>query len=483
MPLEVLVEREEPRIDLRSAFEAGLHLLRLLERHKLRKYRAAFVAAYPLQPPAAIAPLHDETRRLLRLAAQRTPDGARLAADLRSAAGSLPPTPEISEPDRERVDAVLREWLAWFDDQPVAPDPNGRPAWNSERMEYSFAVGAPTKQGELLLVAREYAQGNLEWHAFDQHPGRTTGAHPDAAACEELVRTAIPNPVTYRGMPAPRWWQFEDGQVNFGAVDAGPTDLLRLLFLGFALEYGNDWFLVPLELPAGAVYRVVSFIVTDSFGERTLVHPYTRVETAGPRWRMFCLSPDSDATNTDDSLLFLPPSLPAPLQGEPIEQVLLLRDEVANLAWAIERSVEEPAGRAFLRFEQYQRQRNTLPSTAPPNNPEPRYRLATTVPDYWLPLVPVRIDPAKPDIRLVRGRVLLENASSALTPIPLGRLLEPGRPLHIFEEEVPRSGARITRSYQYARSSDGGVHLWIGRQKGVGRGEGSSGLRFDAITP
>ncbi|MDR4473119.1 MAG: hypothetical protein MRJ92_10920 [Nitrospira sp.] len=38
---------------------------------------------------------------------------------------------------------------------------------------------------------------------------------------------------------------------------------------------------------------------------------------------------------------------------------------------------------------------------------------------------------------------------------PKGRLLEPDRELLLYEEEVPREGARVTRTYQYARWIDG----------------------------
>lgn len=49
---------------------------------------------------------------------------------------------------------------------------------------------------------------------------------------------------------------------------------------------------------------------------------------------------------------------------------------------------------------------------------------------------------------------------------------------------MPRAGARVTREYQYARWIDGGTHLWVGRRKHVGRGEGSSGLlRGDVLEP
>src|SRR5690606_15915707 len=116
------------------------------------------------------------------------------------------------------------------------------------------------------------------------------GAAEDVASRETLVREAIPSPVSYRGMPVSRWWEFEDGQVNLGAVDAGPQDLLRLLLLGFALDYGNDWFLVPVELPSGAIYRVASLVVTDSFGVRTQVARYADTLGRGERWGAFGLS-------------------------------------------------------------------------------------------------------------------------------------------------------------------------------------------------
>jgi hypothetical protein len=44
---------------------------------------------------------------------------------------------------------------------------------------------------------------------------------------------------------------------------------------------------------------------------------------------------------------------------------------------------------------------------------------------------------------------------------------------------VPREGARVTRTYRYARWSDGSTQVWVGRRKTPGLGEGSSGLRFD----
>jgi hypothetical protein len=51
----------------------------------------------------------------------------------------------------------------------------------------------------------------------------------------------------------------------------------------------------------------------------------------------------------------------------------------------------------------------------------------------------------------------------------------------IHEEEVPRAGAVVSQSYQRTRWVGGRVVTWLGARKQTGRGEGSSGLRFDCV--
>jgi hypothetical protein len=82
-------------------------------------------------------------------------------------------------------------------------------------------------------------------------------------------------------------------------------------------------------------------------------------------------------------------------------------------------------------------------------------------------------------VRFRRGVTL--KPDNTREPLPaMSQILHPDAgPLDIFEEEIPREGARVTRSYQYARWIGGVPLLWIGRRKSIGRGEGSSGLRFD----
>jgi hypothetical protein len=164
------------------------------------------------------------------------------------------------------------------------------------------------------------------------------------------------------------------------------------------------------------------------------------------------------------------------VESRPIEEVLFLRDEMANMAWGVERIVESATEEPLNRNEQ---ERRALAAT-----PEPRsdnkliYRLATEVPNNWVPLLPVR---TKEGLRLQRGKVLKTDGSFQFIEAH-GRVLNPdNNALRIFEEEIPREGVRVTRHYQLARWQDGSTHLWIGRRKKAGTGEGSSGLRFDVL--
>jgi hypothetical protein len=101
------------------------------------------------------------------------------------------------------------------------------------------------------------------------------------------------------------------------------------------------------------------------------------------------------------------------------------------------------------------------------------------VPDYWIPLVPVP-QPNIGGIRLQRGALARTGGGGPATA--QRRILGVAGPLLLFDEEVTRAGAHVTAAYQYARWIDGSTHLWLGRRKTAGRGEGSSGLRYDAFS-
>jgi len=151
---------------------------------------------------------------------------------------------------------------------------------------------------------------------------------------------------------------------------------------------------------------------------------------------------------------------------------------MANMAWAVERYVESPIERPLNRFEEPTMARV---ETAPAANGVGVYTLASTTPQNWIPLLPVQ---TADGLRLKRGKVLKADGSRQLVEAR-GRVLNPESPpasgLALYDEEIPREGMRVTRTYQLTRWQDGSTHLWIGRRKRIGRGEGSSGLAFDRV--
>jgi hypothetical protein len=411
----------------------------------------------------------------------RVIDGRRLAAAFRPTAEAeiIPaPTLQIAASDLAEVKEAARLWLQWFDTLFSEPE-TSNPTWLPERMEYAFSVAAGFSDGERVLTAPEYYEGRLDWYAFDSNAEVTMGSSTDKAS-KQIMATAIPAPASFRGMPAARFWEFEDAQVNFGAVEAGPTDMLRLLLVEFALSYGNDWFVIPVELDVGSLYRTNSLVITDSFGVRTALRPSAELPEPFSTWHMFDHSPlrDTVPAKPAPNLFFLPPALVKSLEGRPIEEVLFLRDEMANMSWGVERVIESASEQQLNRFEQ---QLNGAASQPPPPSAPVKtvYKLATEVPDYWVPLVPVKRNTG---LRLERAKLLKLDGNEEFIEAH-GSILNSGdsQRLDIFEEEIPREGIRVTRRYQLARWHDGSTHLWIGRRKRVGSGEGSSGLRFDSL--
>ncbi|MGH8728041.1 MAG: hypothetical protein ACREV9_07765 [Burkholderiales bacterium] len=492
MPLEALVERQRfpdsGAGSLRLAVEAGLHFLRVLDAQATsRSYRADFIQRFALPPAddAEAAGLDAETLAYRRLMARRVPDARRLLAAFRSGDGRRLPLPaglNIAPADRAEVDRAIDDWLALHESLFVKPDP-AQDAWNPERLEYAFSVAGAFGEQETPLSASEYTEGHLDWHSVDLDAEINLGAAQDNAAVA-LVRAVMPAPVSFRGAPAHRFWEFEDASIDYGLLPAGPGDLPHLLLSEFASSFGNDWYVIPIDLPVGTLTRTRSLIVTDSFGVQTLVRPVNErganaARTSG--WSMFELSPiQRDAgppRRPEANLFFLAPSLPRTLESRSLEEILFLRDEMANMAWAVERVVQ---GAVEQRIEPAV---HMLAPDAPPSSSDsaregiPRYRLATDVPVNWTPLLPQR-NQADASLRLVRAAMLAADGSNVIRRAQ-GELLNAAPRLALYDEEIPREGVRVTRHFQHARWFGGRTLMWIGLRKQVGRGEGSSALRFD----
>ena len=500
MPLEVMVEREAIRgMHPRMAAEAGEHLLRLLTAQGVTGVRGDLRTAYGLEiaDEALHAPDADPKGKAWQtLFAGRALDGERIAADLRAQANldgslnGLPPVlQELDTANAGKVRPVAEVWLRWYNAHiSEGPSPISE-AWIQERQEYSLGLTANLDGRTLTLKADEYTDGRLDWYSFSVTTG--PGGADDAETL--TYNPMMPAPVRYPGMPADRYWEFEDARVSLGSLEAGPTDLGRMLLAEYGLVYGNDWFVIPVELPVGSVFRVKSLTIRDTFGVTANARASRNFD--GTRWTMFLLSSAPEVPSSLQDLFFLPPALPYRLEGDPLEEVALFRDEMANMAWAVEHKVQGASGMPMDR-------RMEPPAPAVHQRIDPAdisaeliYRLMTPVADQWLPLVPV---PPKNNLPLFRFSIGLERRT-LLRTLPdgslveihprgilmrsdLSRPVEDEPPLRLFEEEVPRDGAMVQRAFQYTRWLDGRRYLWVGRQKRVGRGEGASGLRFDIST-
>ena len=500
MPLETLVERQHlhraplhPGVaGLRLAVESGQHFLRLLRLQSTTSdYVQAFRTAFSVPSLSAEqrATLDPETIAYADLVAGRALDGRRLRAALGDPADpDLDPVLQIVPGDLAEVAAAYRAWIAWADALFFEPPEVAEPAdqtWQPNRMEYMFSLSTrlgDDRFGERTLTAHQYTDGKLDWYCFDLNGDIGMGTGQDEPG-EIVTRTVIPAPVTFHGMPAPRFWELEDARINLGALQPGSTDLAQLLLVETLTGYGNDWYVIPVELPVGSLAESRSLVVTDTFGAQTLLRPMGHREIQSREgFSMFSLAMPVEAGDATGvaitNLFFLPPSVQT-LEGPVLEEVVLMRDELANVGWAVERRLESPLEVGL-----------ETPQDLPPlteSPPEPRdvplYRLATPVPAHWIPLLPVRLETGNPEVRLARGAVLALDGEPHVVSAQ-AQILEVGEgQLLLHEEEVPREGLVVRRTYQAARWHDGRLFVWAGNRVSVGRGEASGGLAFDNLEP
>lgn len=551
-------------------------------------------------------------------------------------ASALPVPGSAVDPAYKRAAKAFIDWYADLFNEPTGDDD----AWNPSRLEYDFDIATGEGDTETVFSADEYPGGRLDWAAFEADPdasmsggsedgdGGNVTADPSGVTEADIadhqsviydaepssVATApgetavarpdiarMPGTVTYPGMPSSRWWEVEDGSVNLFGADIGPGELGKEVMIDFAVTYGEDWFSVPLEAELGTTQRVTALAVVDSFGAMEVARPSLEVANdevgaSDRRWKLFT---EDLGPNHAEPGLFVPPTLAESFESDPLERVLFVRDELANLAWAIEERVLDPYGirvdleefdRGSLRIAGLRSAGDPAEEAIEFENPGdepidigdwtlvveratdsgtvtetfqfgsqpgditvpdagtlevipavgndtaetlfwdwdgadgaaslitdaqkvtlrnargwpvgyrdlrsetgtgslPAYRLASDVFDHWYPLKPRQQATggfAVADTEFALARLV--DADVDILPTPKGRILREYVPESadadaptVHDEELTRAGAEVVRSYQLARWTDGGAHMWSARQAGPGFGQGSSGLRYDYL--
>lgn len=515
MPLEAKVEREETALDLRMRIEMGRQWKRMLragfssdrfseifEEFQDDK-RLQFRAPRDQNPEeryenAALISNEGYMQLITAVARGRMIDGGYLYLYLKDNEDHFASDFLFDRDDT--VDALGNQFVAWFERVYGQKDVQKR-AWHPSHLEYQFDCTAPAGGASpKLLKAEEYFGGRLDWYSFDYD--KPENSHEDlnkeleTTFLKNASNVILPTPATYPGMPSPRFWEMEDRTINFGNIQGSSADSGKLVFAQYGLLYGNDWMNFPLQLPLGSLSRIKEVKVTDVFGQLTVI-PHLNDQKQDEFWGLFQLHDRTFGTGQqNDCWLLLPPVANNTQQSKPLEKVTFIRDEMANMVWAVEGTIPNGIGDGIDGFEQAKKVQvfreqlvpeGTLPDPLE-NEAKQKYVLATTVPENWIPFIPVKVDSedlSSRDIQLQRAampRIVPGFPTQRIRP--LTTLLREGgylSPYYIFEEEIPRSGAVVNLVWKRARWHDGRIIVWLGREKTNGRGEQSGGLHFDQV--
>lgn len=493
-PAETLVQSEpfpegdlSLQVELAEIFAASLSDVPAIDAATASALLGALRTALALALPE---PADVQGRQFHAVCAPRSFNGVELYRLSQANPPALPPGVTVPGPLLNAVQEAQRAFVAWVDATFGSIGTQDPASWQPDRLEYRAQLGAstapvrppdgsePPQRAGIELTAHPELEGAFEWYALESSPSRQP---PPARAGVEIRKSLLPIHVGFRGMPNARWWDFESGETDYGDLRADRRDVAKLVVMNFMLVQGNDWFVIPLEQEVGSIANIEALSVTDVFGETVHIERADQTVSAQDgRWTLFTCS-RAGGTQVLPNLV-LPPTVGASAQfGAPLEEVRFFRDEMANMVWAVERTLPSASGEPWSGHERAM-------AIAPPGagggggggGGMLDYLIQSDVARHWIPFVPVSLNAASGEIALERA-AMTDPLNPGNAVMPVGRILQPtGQvPYRVREEEISRAGVRVIRRVARARWTDGSTWLWTTRQRRASSGEGSSGLRFD----
>lgn len=408
------------------------------------------------------------------------------------------------------LEGVLDKLEAWYKKLFSQPEPikeeegqKENSSWCAHELAYKFKLSS--KDEKQKIYAPDYQSGHLDWYSFDK--SEIDSLPSNEPSNEEKEDYFFPTNVSFIGMPDKRLFSFEEGKIDLSKMNLDTPDLLQLMLLDFSMVSGSDWFTVPLKMELGQACWVESIEVVDVFGVTTTIKNGLEYDNEGkPKkdengdiiskgaivnenplkvWDVFKIR-DASSEGTKgiyeekEHFLYLTPAATMRQESAPVEELLFMRDEYANLVWAVENKIPNAIGQAVNGYDLHLELYKTFDDLESTSDSElPQYKLASTVPTNWIPYLPQRMQDHQ--IELHQAVMVSNQEHQAGKDLhPLTHLA--GADIDVVREEaIPRAGVRVQLTKQRIRWTDGRTYVWLGRKVLAGRGEGNSGLRFDYL--
>ncbi|MBD2769866.1 hypothetical protein IC235_18405 [Hymenobacter sp. BT664] len=536
IPLEARVERQPLILDLGMQLEIGLMWYKVLKANAVASNYSAYVTRFEIAVPAGGSQLEIQSNRysmnMRKTARKRIMDGAAFVEYLQ-AGNAARSVPGLNAADLATIDTAEAAFRAWLSNTYCLPTSLADDSWSNEHLEYRFSVSAPlaaaANASQTVLDADRYTLGDIDWYSVDLNadanfqltaPASVPINNANAIGASQVL-SYLPQHLSWKGMPKGRWWEFEDRNIDISKLSTQKQDISKLILMEFGLIYSNDWFVIPHQLEVGSITEIRNLMVTDVFNQRFLIkRAGAASNNSWQKWDMYQVSKKGQPAHQAglDKLLLLP-SLINKVESEPIEKVMFLRDEMANMIWGVEDVVPndlfggqngKDAANNLLDFLEL-----TYPpvtATTTPNQATLRYKLQNTVPENWIPFVPMasQINPANYRARKVQRARFLRYINEQYVPAPIfprTNLLRQGldeetpqtnlrfvipkprtsssmpgpEPYFVNQEEVSKSGHVVSATFQRTRWYDGRPFVWIGRKKQTGRGEANVKYEYDVL--
>ncbi len=509
IPLEAMIESIPIQVlDLKSRVRIGQQYERLIRQYFRQENQSEIGEqlildlrdAFPLEREVWLDQGEDiqneekldaKSLRFFNLMQGKVVGGAALMNEI-GTSEAYPKSSRFSASHFSALASVTTQLRRWYKELFVQAEDSDQ-AWNAQQLVHEFKVHHKKEDDTLngfTINAPDYQSGHLDWYSFDNS---TIRLNPKEGL--EASEKHLPVNVSFASMPDKRLFSFEDSKIDLSLMDVDSSDLLKMMILDFSLVSGSDWFTVPLEMKLGEACWIDRIEVEDVFGVRTIIKNDGQkgaILNTNPLkvWDVFKIRDfDTLIERTDDNMykeeehfLFIAPSTTFRMESQPVEELLFIRDEYANMVWAIEKQIPNALGKSVDGFDLH------LELYGPFQTPDadeenedsiPKFRLANSVPSNWIPYLPSHIEDDATNIELRRA-YMLRNDDSLKDIQPLSFLAKEDI-LKIREEAIPKAGVRVQVTNQRIRWTDGKTYVWKGRKVLTGRGEGNSGLRFDYL--